>query len=160
MLTKLSDAGRQALLDRSFKRNFSVGDTLWVAGDEPLGLAIVLEGRVRVVTVMAGRQTVIHWGEQGTTLGEIPFFTGNPYPATAIASEPTTCLFVNRTAFEQAVKVEPAIAYHLLERISLRVESLVQRVAQLSAQSVQTRLARFILDRADRNPDRLLGAPF
>jgi CRP/FNR family transcriptional regulator len=160
VLRELTEAGRHALLERSFRRNFSAGECLWVAGDQPLGLAIVLEGRVRVVTTVAGRHTVVHWGEQGSTLGEIPFFTGNPYPATAIAAEQTTCLFVNRSAFEEAVKVEPAIAYYLLEQISLRVETLVQRVAQLSAQSVQARLARFILNRAARNPDRLRGAQF
>ena len=160
MFDQLGESARNALLTRSHERRFSTGEILWAAGDSPVGLAIVLEGRVRVVTSVAGRQVVIHWGEEGATLGEVPFFTGKPYPATAIAAEPVTCLFVTRDAFEQAVKLDPSIAYLLLRRISMRVESLVQRVSQLSGQSVIARLARFILDRASRNTDRLAGTPF
>ena len=160
LLESISEAGRRALLERSFRRSFATEEVLWVAGDAPLGLTIVLEGRVRVVKMLGGRQTVIHWGEQGSTLGEIPFFTGNVYPATAIAAEPTTCLFVDRRAFDDSVKADSTIAHHLLETMASRVEKLVKRVAQLSSHSVQSRLAEFLLDRAQRNPARLSGEPF
>lgn len=160
MFNELNETARSALLNRSVERRFSAGETLWLAGDNPRGLAFIIKGRVRVVTMIAGRQIVLHWGEEGTSLGEVPFFTDKPYPATAIAAEPTTCLFVTRQAFEDAVRIDPSIAYRLLQRISSRVETLVGRVAQLSGQSVVSRLARFILDRATRNPERLRGSPF
>jgi CRP/FNR family transcriptional regulator len=108
----------------------------------------VLEGKVRIVRGSGGRQTVIHSGEVGATLGEVPFFTGSPYPATAIAAEPTRCLFLTHAAVTRAIAADPALAIFFLRRLSQRVESLVERVDQNTASSVQERLARFILERS------------
>lgn len=151
LLDALSEAGRRSLLDRAVMRNYNAGDILWNAGDTPLGLTLVLEGHVRILRGSGGRQTIIHSGEAGSTLGEIPFFTRSPYPATAVASEPTKCLIITYDAFGRALKTDPLLAMEMLERLSARVEALVERVGQLSSETVQSRLARFVLDRSNRN---------
>ena len=151
MLTELSDRARNALLERSVEKHFSTGQILWSAGDTPQGIVLVLEGKVRIVRGRDGRQTVIHTGEPGMTLGEIPFFTRETYPATAIASEPTRCLVITHAALEHALKTEPEAAFYFLERLSHRVKELVEKLAQRSSESVQSRLSRFILDRAGRS---------
>jgi CRP/FNR family transcriptional regulator, cyclic AMP receptor protein len=148
LLEVLTPAGRKTLLKHSVERQFSSGEVLWSAGDLSEGIALVLEGKVRIVRVTGGRQTVIHSGEPGATLGEVPFFTGDPYPATAIAAEPTRCLFLTHAAVTEAMMVDPRLAFFFLRRLSLRVQSLVERVDQNTASSVQTRLARFILQRS------------
>jgi len=107
----------------------------------------VLEGRIRIVRGSGGRQLVIHSGEPGATLGEVPFFTGGRYPATAIAAEPTRCLFLPEAAVRRAIAVDPALAFLFLKRLSHRVENLVEKVDRLTVNSVQARLAHFILQR-------------
>src|SRR6185437_2654945 len=97
----LTPAGREILLGQSIERRFATGETLWSAGDRSERIALVLEGRVRIVR-SGGGQMVIHAGEVGATLGEVPFFTGSVYPATAIAAEPTRCLFLTHAAVTQA----------------------------------------------------------
>jgi len=109
----------------------------------------VLEGKVRIVRGSGGRQIVVHSGGPGSTLGEIPFFTGSTYPATAIASEPTRCLMLSHAAVARAMSADSRIAFYFLERLANRVQNLVDRLDQLSAHSVQARLARFFLDRVD-----------
>jgi CRP-like cAMP-binding protein len=148
ILDSISAAGNAALLERSVEKSYSPGEVLWLAGDKPAGLTIVLEGRVRIVRGSGGRQTVIHMGEPGSTLGEIPFFTQSTYPATAIAAEPTRCLLITHAAFDHALKVDTSLAYALLARLSRRVEHLVERVNNLSSRGVSQRLARFLLERA------------
>lgn len=74
-------------------------------------------------------------------------FTGGCYPATAIAAEPTRCLFLTHAAVTRAMAADPGLAFFFLKRLSSRVQSLVERVDQITVNSVQTRLARFILDR-------------
>lgn len=147
LLEGLSPAGRNALLERSVERKFATGETLWSAGDRSEGITLVLEGRIRIVRGSGGRQLVIHSGEPGATLGEVPFFTGGLYPATAIAAEPTRCLFLPEAAVRRAIAVDPALAFFFLKRLSHRIENLVERVDRLTASSVQTRLAHFILKR-------------
>jgi CRP-like cAMP-binding protein len=148
LLEILSPAGRETLVKHSVERRFSTGELLWSEGDPSEGIALVLEGKVRIVRVSGRRQMVIHSGEPGATLGEVPFFTGDCYPATAIAAEPTRCLFLTHAAVTEAMAADPRLAFFFLKRLSLRVQSLVERVDQNTASSVQTRLARFILQRS------------
>jgi CRP-like cAMP-binding protein len=143
----LNSAGRDALLEQSVERQFSTGEVLWSAGDRSEGITLVLEGRIRIVRGSGGRQLVIHSGDPGSTLGEVPFFTGGRYPATAIAAEPTRCLFLPEAAVRRAIAADPSLAFFFLKRLSHRIEALVERVDRITVSSVQTRLAHFILQR-------------
>jgi CRP/FNR family transcriptional regulator len=49
------------------------------------------------------------------------------------------------------MSADPEVALYFLRRLSLRVKSLVERVDQNAATSVQTRLARFILQRSEKS---------
>jgi CRP-like cAMP-binding protein len=145
LLEALSPRGRDTLLEHSVERRFSTGEVLWSAGDRSEGITLVLEGKIRIVRGSRGRQLVIHSGEPGDTLGEVPFFTGGRYPATAIAAEPTQCLFLPEAAVKRAIAVDPALAFFFLKRLSHRIEGLVERVDRITVSSVQARLAHFIL---------------
>ncbi|MEO5904929.1 MAG: Crp/Fnr family transcriptional regulator [Gemmatimonadaceae bacterium] len=148
LLESLTPSARTALIGRSIQKKYAAGQVLWSEGDTPAGLTLVTQGKVRIVRGVGGRQTVIHSGEAGSTLGEIPFFTKSTYPATAIASEPTTCLIITFDAFHEALRGEPSLALVLLERLSRRVQTLVDRIGRLSSQSVVARLASFIIERS------------
>jgi CRP/FNR family transcriptional regulator len=147
VLEGLTPVGRETLLTQSVEKRFSTGDVLWSAGDRSEGITLVLEGKVRIVRGSGGRQLVIHSGEPGATLGEVPFFTGGCYHASAIAAEPTRCLFLTHAAVTRAMAVDPGLAFFFLKRLSSRVQNLVDRVDQITVNNVQTRLARFILER-------------
>lgn len=147
LLEALTTAGRDTLLTHSIEKRFATGEVLWSAGDRSEGITLVLKGRVRIVRGSKGRQLVIHSGEPGMTLGEVPFFTGGCYPATAIAAEPTRCLFLTHAAVTRAMAADPGLAFFFLKRLSSRVQGLVERMDQITMSSVQTRLARFILQR-------------
>ena len=149
LLELLTPTGRDTLLKHSVEKRFSTGDRLWSAGDSSEGIALVLEGKVRIVRASGGRQIVIHSGGPGSTLGEVPFFTGGCYPATAVAAEPTRCLFLTHAAVTEAMAADPRLALFFLKRLSERVQGLVEKVDQNTASSVQTRLARFILQRSE-----------
>jgi CRP/FNR family transcriptional regulator len=149
LLDQLSPEGRDALLTQSIERKFPTGAVLWSAGDPSDGIAIVLEGKVRLVRGRHGRQTVIHSDGPGATLGEVPFFTGGAYPATAIAAEPTRCLFLSRGAVTRAMSTDPAVAFFFLKRLSERIQNLVEKIDQNTVHTVQNRLADFIVQRSN-----------
>jgi CRP/FNR family transcriptional regulator len=148
LLAGLTAEGRNALLNQSVEKEFATGAVLWSAGDPSEGIALVLTGKVRIVRGSHGRQTVIHSGGPGATLGEVPFFTGAPYPATAVAAEPTRCLLLTRAAVTRAINTDPAIALFFLRRLSERVQALVEKVDQNTVRTVQSRLAGFVLQRS------------
>jgi CRP-like cAMP-binding protein len=129
------------------QRRFRRGQTLWTAGAEAAGLAVVLAGRVRVVRAPGGRQYGVHTEGAGGTLGEVPFFGGGPYPATAIAAEPTTCLWLDRATLARAVAADPDLALRWLGRLAARVRRLVERLDERTAHTVEQRVATLLLAR-------------
>lgn len=160
LFDSISASARETLLARSVDKRLSKDETLWNAGDPPKWLAVVTEGKIRIVRSAGGRQIVIHNSDAGSTLGETPFFTREPYPATAIAAEPSRALLITYQAIEQAMSLDGTVAMYFLERLSRRVQLLVDRVAGLSSQSVDARLASYILERVEQSPERLSGALF
>jgi CRP-like cAMP-binding protein len=126
---------------------FAPDEVMFLMGSEPRGWYVVLEGRVRVVRGSGARQHVVHTEGPGGTLGEVPVWAGGGHPATGIAAEPTVCALFSRSALESAMTTNPGVALLLLERLALRVSSLVERLDGRSARGVQARLAEFLLTR-------------
>jgi len=145
-LAALSPAARR-VLSASPRRRFRAGETLWTAGAEPRGLFVVLSGRVRIVRAPRGRQYAIHTEGAGATLGEVPFFAGGGYPATAIATEPTTCLVLDRRTVARAIAADPELAFHWLGRLAERVRTVIERLDRQTASTVEQRLATLLLAR-------------
>jgi CRP-like cAMP-binding protein len=154
-LAALSPAARR-VLSAAPRRRFRTGETLWTAGGDARGLFVVLSGRVRIVRAPHGRQYAIHTEGAGATLGEVPFFAGGGYPATAIATEPTECLVLDRTTVARAIAADPELAFHWLGRLAERVRTVIERLDRQTASTVDQRLATLLLARHAA----ACGAPF
>ena len=143
-------AALAAIALHATERAFATDEVLFSEGSPSKGLYVVLEGRVRVVRTGDGRQHVVHTETAGGTLGEVPLFDGRTYPATAIAAEPTRCLALDRDAIRRAIAASPDVALMFLSRLAQRVRTLVDRLDERSALSVNARLAEFLLSRPRR----------
>jgi CRP-like cAMP-binding protein len=156
LIGQLPLAARRVLATKAVVRRYATGQALWRTGDQLNSLAIILEGRVRVVREGRGRQHVLHSEGPGGTLGEVPLFTGGPAPATALAAAPTRCLILSRDTIEAAILAEPAVAWLLLGRLAERVRTLVERVDRLALDSATIRLARLVLAEVERNDNTVI----
>jgi CRP/FNR family transcriptional regulator, dissimilatory nitrate respiration regulator len=149
-LPLFADESRQvvsALARRGIEARFAPNEVMFLAGSEPRGWYVVLEGTVRVVRGSGSRQHVVHTETVGGTLGEVPLFGGGTHPATGIAAESTQCAVFSRRALESAIGEAPAIAFIIARRLALRVRRLVDRLDERSAKSVQERLIEFLMAR-------------
>jgi CRP-like cAMP-binding protein len=151
-----SPAVVSALAKRATIVNAATDQVLFLTNSESRGWWIVLEGKVRVVRGDA-RQHVVHTEGPGGTLGEVPLVSGGTHPATAIAAEPTSCALFSRSALEAAIAEAPPIAFILAQRLADRVRSLVDRLDERSARSVQARLIEFLLARPTQRSSISLG---
>ena len=140
----LSLTTRRVLAKSVSIRNYPTGNVLWTAGTRIDYLAVVLEGRVRVVGEARGRQHVVHTEGPGGTLGEVPLFTLGATPATAIAAEPTRCLILTRRAIEGAMVAQPEF-HGFSSAYGRRVRLLVERLDRLALESTRMRLAGLLL---------------
>ena len=147
LFATLAAETRQRMAESPIRHTYPAGATLFRAGTKPRGIYVVLSGRVRVTRSREGRQYVVHTEGPGGTLAEVPLFEGGVLPATARASEPTECLVLTRSALENAMLHDPAVAWLFLRRLSIRLRELVERLDRASTQSVPARLAAFLLTR-------------
>ncbi|HLG05897.1 MAG TPA: Crp/Fnr family transcriptional regulator, partial [Gemmatimonadales bacterium] len=150
-------ATRQRLWDGGVERRYPAGATLFRAGTAPAGLYVVLSGRVRVSRSRDGRQFVVHTEGPGGTLAELPFFEEGLLPATAVATEPTRCLILNRADLRAIMRDDSAVAWLFLRRLSARVRELVDRLDRASTQGIPARVAAFFLTRSNHPQPFALG---
>jgi len=135
------------ILENAPLRRLRRGEALWTAGGDTRGLHVILSGRVRVTRSPLGRQYAVHTEGPGGTLGDVPFFAGGRYPATAIALEATTCLVIDPAMLTRAIAADPSLAWRLLERLAARVRTLVARLDDRASTTVEQRAARLLLER-------------
>jgi CRP/FNR family transcriptional regulator len=146
---KLDPGSAAALARQAVARRFARDQVLFTAGSESRGLFIVLDGEVKVVRGRDGRQCVIHVEGPGGTLGEVPLFAGGGYPATGIATRPTTCAVLTIPGLRAALGERPELAFVLLGRMGNRVRELVQRLDRVTLLDVRARLASYLLERSE-----------
>lgn len=151
-IAALPAQARDALLGGAVERRFAPDAVLYLAGSPARAMHVILEGRVRLIRAGAGRPHVIHVEGPGGTLGEVPLCEGldgaaPPYPATAVAAEPTRCLVLSRAAVRGAVRAHPELALAMLARLAGRVRHLVERTDARVARPTRARLAALLLAR-------------
>jgi CRP/FNR family transcriptional regulator len=78
-------------------------------------------------------------------VGAVAVYEARPYPASALALEPTSCLLIPRQAFFSLLETYPTMVRGLLVGLTHRLVELTNRLADLSGGRVEGRLARFFL---------------
>ncbi len=156
----LIDAAPQTLAllsSRAARKEWRPRQVLFRRGQPPVGLILVLDGRVRVVRETNGRRQILHIEGAGGTLGEVPLFDGQTMPATAIAAEATTGILIVPDLLQLAIRADPELANKLLARLASRVRLLADRLERLTQHSVARRLAAVLLQLAGNQLDQPFG---
>jgi CRP/FNR family transcriptional regulator len=138
------------------RKSYAEGATLFREGDAAHGVFVVLRGEVRVVRSSRGRRYVLHVEGSGGTLGEAPLFDRGPYPVTAVARGAVDVIYFARAPLERAIRTNPELGLFFLRRLGSRVRVLLERVDGLATAHVRTRLATFLLERAERTGSPLV----
>jgi CRP-like cAMP-binding protein len=129
------------------ERKYARGAVLFRSGSTADGLYFVLSGRVHVSRETRSRSEFLHAEAAGGVLGEIPAFGGGPFPATARAVAATTCGYLSRQAIERLLTEDPGFARFAVRRLAERAMALLRRIDELTATTITSRLADYLLDR-------------
>jgi CRP-like cAMP-binding protein len=143
---RLMPEDRQRLAAVATLREFDKGALLFSEGDDSDFLYTVASGRVKVFkTTARGTDVILELFGPGDPVGAVAVYESRPYPATAVALEPTTCMLVPRQAFFQLLERHPTLVRGLLVGLTHRLVELTNRLAELSGGRIEARLARFFL---------------
>ena len=158
MFRRLTPEDRQRLGAVALTRDFDKGAMLFSEGDGSEFLYTVITGRVKVFkTTARGTDVILELFGPGDPVGAVAVYESRPYPASAVALEPTTCLLLPRQAFFSLLETYPTLVRGLLVGLTHRLIDLTNRLTELSGGRVESRLARFFLklsgDIGQKRPD-------
>lgn len=143
------------LLSRGGRRCLDAGQAVFMQGEKAGGLYVVLSGRVKVFKLSSkGREQTLMIMGRGDPIGEVAVLSGEAYPASSEALEPSEVLYIPRQAFLDLVARDPEVAMRLLAALSTRLRSFASLIEDLSLKDVAERLAAHLLSLAGRDPAR------
>ncbi len=128
---------------------FEARGVVAVEGEATKGLYIIRSGTVRIYRMgREGREQSMRLASDGDTFGEVPVFDGGPMPANVEAMKASEILLVPSWLLQEVVHRHPEVAVTLLGLFARRIRMFVELVEQLSLQTVETRLARYLFQLA------------
>ena len=145
----LTESELAFLAQRAVPRQYSAGETVFSEGEPCTGLYVVEHGHIRIFKSSAGgREQVLSIDGPGSSVAELPVFDGGNYPASVMALEDSTLLFVSKQDFQSLCLAHPQVALKVLRVVGARLRRLVGIIEELSFTTVRHRLASFLLREA------------
>jgi CRP/FNR family transcriptional regulator, dissimilatory nitrate respiration regulator len=150
----LAQVGRIAV-DRFYGR----GETIFLEGDPGEGFYIVAAGKVKIFKVsLEGKEQILHIYGPGNPFGEVPVFSGDNFPANAIALTKSHLFYFSRSAFIDLITANPSLSMNMLAVLSMRLREFTLQIENLSLKEVPGRLASYLLYLAEEQAPKA-GAP-
>ena len=161
LFSGLNDADLAELATITVKRAFRKGETLFCEGDEATGFYLLLSGSIKLCRMSHdGREKVLHFVQPRETFAEAAFFGDGRYPAEARAMESGEVLYLPREGFLELMGRNPGFALNLVVSLSLMLRRFVRQIEELSFADVTSRLASFLIRRADEKSTSYAGITY
>lgn len=144
----LSSAALQGLDAISSSATYPKGAILFVEGQEPRGVFVICNGRVKLsITSAAGKSLILRTAARGEVVGLPGTISGKSYEATAETLEPVQANFIPRGPFLEFLGAHGQVALRVAQALSEIYYATYRAVKYLGLLgSVEEKLACFLLD--------------
>jgi len=161
MFRRLGPEDRQRLASMALVREFEKNALIFSEGDASDFLFTITSGRVKIFkTTARGTDVILEIFGPGDSVGAVAVYEARPYPASAMALEPTTCLLFPRQSFFALLEAHPTFVRALLVGLTHRLMELTNRLTELTGGHIEPRLARLFLKLADDVGQKRPGGVF
>jgi CRP/FNR family transcriptional regulator len=142
----LNEEALEEVAERLTPRIFPAGRRLFLEGETPHGLYVLLEGSVKLSRTSAcGREVMVSLVHAPSTVAETVLFDGGPHPASASSVEESEGGFIATADFARLCRRYPDIPLRALRLAGERVRELMGTVERVRFGSVRQRLAAELL---------------
>ncbi|MFH2058843.1 MAG: Crp/Fnr family transcriptional regulator [Pseudomonadota bacterium] len=146
LFSGLSDEHLEKIAQIASSLKFNNGEMIFHEGDKGDGFYMVEKGKIKVFKLsFEGKEQILHIYGPGHLFGEVPAFSGKNFPASSMALEKTTILFLPREKFVNLIAQTPGLGMNLLADLSMRLRDFTVQIENLSLKEVPARLAAYIL---------------
>jgi CRP/FNR family transcriptional regulator len=148
-LAGLTPQDREAVEPLCRMAHFDRGEVVFREGDPAERIWFLATGRVKIVKAAGDRDIIIEILGDGEPVGAVAVYERRPFPATAIAMEPSELVSIPEREFFQLLASRPELTRRLLAGLTMRLMSVNKRIADMTG-SVESRASRLFLTLADR----------
>lgn len=144
-LSSLDQAEAQRVAAEIVVNVYPPRDRVIAEGQPCRGFYQLVSGRARLFrTGPEGREQIMRLLQPPDSFGEVGVFDGGPSPASVETLEESTILLVPSATFRRLVDTHPSVAMDLLGHFARRMRAFTELVEQISMQTVQQRVARYL----------------
>ena len=141
----------EQLARESLIRTYRRGQVLCTEGDPGESLFVLEEGQLRVTQWnFAGDEAVLAVVDAPAAVGELSLLDGSPRSANLTAAGPVRVRLIPRKAFIALIQDRPQIVPGLLATLATIIRHANARQVDLLTLDVPGRLAKWLIDRAER----------
>ncbi|QJC22537.1 Crp/Fnr family transcriptional regulator [Arcanobacterium buesumense] len=155
LFRELDDAERADLLSLMSETTLKRGESLFHEGDSGDRLYVVTDGKVKLShTADDGRENLIAVLGPGEIIGELTLFDLGARSSTVTAIAATSLLSLSHKDMMTYIDSHPAMAKSMLRELARRLRTTNQQMADLVFSDVPGRVAKALLDLAERFGER------
>ena len=148
----LTESQAQQMAEAVVKRRFKRGEHIVEQGLKSNALHIILSGRARVLASDSrGREVILATLQSGDYIGEMSLIDNEPHSATVRAEVQTDVLMLGRSEFARCMPDSNSMAYAVMRVLVQRLRHSVRNIESLALMDVYGRLARVLLENAQRD---------
>ncbi|HEV7519233.1 MAG TPA: Crp/Fnr family transcriptional regulator [Thermoanaerobaculia bacterium] len=126
--------------------------TRFLAADQPgEAVYVILAGTVKVFVEQSdGREVVLAFLGPGDTVGEMSLVESDGRSASAVTTEPSRLLLMDRATFHSCLQRMPPLSYNLVRLLASRLRFANEQIQALSLPDLRCRVARQLSALAER----------
>lgn len=133
-------------------RRYAKDDVVFHADESGDVFCLIREGQVKVTMISPeGKEIILNMLGTGDFFGEMSLLDDEPRSATIIATETLDLVTIWRSDFLQILADNFSITRKILAELSRRLRQMSTRIESLATMDVYGRLARFLLDLAEKS---------
>jgi CRP/FNR family transcriptional regulator len=155
LLRVLDERDPKLVADNSRVRRMGKREYVFMEGQEPQRYAVVLHGRVKLVTTTEeGRETILDFVEPGEIICPHATISNAPYCCSAVTDDDhTDVLMLNSRVVDEAVVKGMPVVGTLVREMAKRGSTMCKRVSEVASGRVEQRLIRILLRLTDSRGD-------
>ena len=153
LFASLDDEAFAALTEEITEVNLSRGATLFYEGDPGDQLYFIVSGKMKLGrTASDGRENLVAVMGPGEIFGEMALFDPSPRSTSATAVSETRLDGLKHENLRKVIQRSPEVSAQLLQALARRLRRTNENLADLVFSDVPGRVAKALLDLADRIP--------
>ncbi|MCE1255114.1 MAG: Crp/Fnr family transcriptional regulator [Anaerolineae bacterium] len=156
LFSELNEGTLSAIALYAILKDYQAGEIVQLAGDPCDSVAFIFAGAAQVYRLtLTGREQVLATLTTGMHFNSVPALIPDGREAQGLRSSvraitPMSLFVIPVEPYRMLIKTYPDLAYTILTDFAKRLDRLTNLVEDLSLHSVRGRLAKFLLEQADK----------